>query len=220
VQSISNIYIVYLSQYRKTPSSISIHSLICFAPSGDHSPSAPETISKNCAKMLPQPGLLLWNCCPQRCRQVQWQGELVWLTWQQLGSRQIELGVGFGCKRCMKIKHWQSPALQKFYEILPQTQNAPNRHSGLCRTKLDKCLGRQTCNMQHATISATWICRPVMFTKQKDTKSVKMSHANRAFVYPTWRDPMPPTIPLCGRSWTWHGDGRERIRGLSHRADG
>ena len=30
---------------------------------------------------------------------------------------------------------------------------------------------------------------------------------------------MPPTIPLCGRSWTWHGDGRERIRGLSHKAD-
>ena len=98
----------------KTHSSISIHSLICFAPSGDHSPSAPQTISKNCAKMLPQPGLLLWNC-PQRCRQVQWQGELVWLTWRQLGSRQIELGVGFGCRRCMKIKHWQwHPALQKF----------------------------------------------------------------------------------------------------------
>ena len=95
---------IYISM-SKTPSSISIHSLICFAPSGDHSPSAPQTISKNCAKMLPQPGLLLWNCCPQRCRQVQWQGELVWLTWQQLGSRQIELGVGFGCKRCMKIKH-------------------------------------------------------------------------------------------------------------------
>ena len=28
------------------------------------------TISKSCAKMLPQPVLLLWNC-PQRCQQVQ-----------------------------------------------------------------------------------------------------------------------------------------------------
>ena len=54
--------------------------------------------------------------------------------------------------------------------LIPQTQNAPNRHTGLCRTKLDKCLGSQTCNMQHATISATWICRPEMFTKQKASK--------------------------------------------------
>ena len=47
-------------------------------------------------------------------------------------------------------------------EIL-QTQNAPNRHPGLCRTKLDNI----SAGVKHATISATWICRPVMFTKRK-----------------------------------------------------
>ena len=45
-------------------------------------------------------------------------------------------------------------------EIL-QTQNAPNP-SGLCRTNLTNVsAGREsnTQHMQHATISATWICR-------------------------------------------------------------
>ena len=75
----------------------------------------------------------------------------------------------------------------------------------------------QTRNMQHATISATWICRPVMFTKQKASK--RHMPTGPSCSCRTWRDPMPPTIPLCEWSWTWHGDGRERIRGLSHKAD-
>ena len=110
--------------------------------------------------MLPQPGLLLWNC-PQRCRQVQWQvNSSGWHGVKQLGSRQIELGVGFGCRRCMKIKHWQwNPALQKFYEIL-QTQNVPNRHPGLCRTKLDKCLSGA--GVKHATKHATCNTQPFL----------------------------------------------------------
>ena len=164
----------------KTPSSISIHSLICFAPSGDHSPSAPETISKNCAKMLPQPGLLLWNCCPQRCRQVQWQGELVWLTWQQLGSRQIELGFGFGCKRCMKTKHWQwNPALQKFSSLkLKMLQTGTPGFAGQNLTNVSA--GRES-NTQHAT--RNHFCHlDLSPCDVHKTKSVKTPHANRAFV--------------------------------------
>ena len=50
--------------------SISIHSLICFAPSGlDHSPSAPQTISKNqmhqkqFQKTVPKCGRNRVSCC-------------------------------------------------------------------------------------------------------------------------------------------------------------
>ena len=155
-----HVYIyIYISLYITVETGQFIHySLICFAPSGDHSPSAPQTMSKNRAKMLPQPGLLLWNC-PQRCRQVQWQGELVWLTWQLLGSRQIELGVGFGCRRCMKIKHWQSPALQKLkFSKLKMLQTPPG-FAGQNLTNVSAGRESNTQHMQHATISATWICR-------------------------------------------------------------
>jgi hypothetical protein len=58
VQSIYLYYII-ISQCRKTPSSISIHSLICFAPSGqDHSPSAPQF-----QKAVPKCCRNRFSCC-------------------------------------------------------------------------------------------------------------------------------------------------------------
>ena len=106
--------------------------------------------------------------------------------------------------------------------VIPQIpQNVPNLHPGLCRTKLDKC--REKHVMQHATAATAHFCLVLSkksVHKTRTSKYVKTSDANRAFVT---RDPMPPTIPLCGLG---HGmvmvtgvTGRERIRGFPHRAD-